>query len=80
MNILSPLNGKYLFFSNKTGNIQRKPTAIFQERLPKKFTNLPRLELPFAIVIVFSYMFLTEFGSMELPSKDTGHLFSIKSN
>lgn len=80
MNILSPLNGKYLVFTNKKGNIQGKPTFMFLKRLQKTFANLPRLELPFAIVIVFSYMFFIEFGGVELPSKDTGHLFSVKSN
>lgn len=47
--------------------------------LQKLLLNLPRLELPFAIVIVFSYMFLTACGDAELSSEDTGHLFSVTS-
>lgn len=76
--MLSPLKGKCLVFTNKTRNVWEKQKAMFLNRLQKMLATLPRLELPFAIVIVFSYVFLTEFGIVELPSRDTGHLFSIK--
>lgn len=76
--MLSPLKEKCLVFTNKTGNM-KKQKAMFLTRLQKKLATLPRLELPFAIVIVFSYMFLTEFGVVELSSKDIGHLFCVKS-
>jgi len=57
----------------------RKTERHIPDTLQKMSATLPRLELPFAIVIVFSYMSLTVFGVVELPSKGTGHLFSIKS-
>lgn len=52
---------------------------MFLNNLQKILGTLPRLELPFAIVMVFSYIFLTEFGVAELPSTDTEQLFSIES-
>lgn len=57
----------------------RKTESHVPEKVTKMLATLPKLELPFAIVIVFSYTFLTECGIVEIPPKATGHLFSIKS-